>query len=172
MAAYKQILETADCGILLYFVMFRGQNSVSIWCYHPLDFTREHSDPEQDVAWTVARPWSLLHIPPEITQQWVKTLILPHNFTDRKTLRWLRPPGGDRLKKTEHVGLFSDVLSVSVCLCLSEGWKVVWSQRKTVLLWAQISAPTPPTWVSWATITQYNQEKTRFMLDWRMDTMA
>ena len=59
-----------------------------------------------------------------------------------------------------------------VLFCVIAGCQAVWSQRKAVLLWPQLWAPTPPIWESWtwATIIQETQEWSCSLLDWRIQS--
>ena len=61
--------------------------------------------------------------------------------------------------------LSPDIFLIPVC-------QAVWSQRKAVVLWPQLWAPTPPIWESWtwATIIQETQEWSFCQLDWRIHT--
>lgn len=52
-------------------------------------------------------------------------------------------------------------------MCVLAGCQAVWSQRRVVLSWPQLWAPTPPIWESWtwATIIQETQEWSCSLLD-------
>ena len=62
-------------------------------------------------------------------------------------------------------------LLCNVLFCVFAGCHAVWSQRKVVLLWSQLWAPTPPIWESWtwATIIQETQQQS-CLLHWRIHT--
>ena len=59
-----------------------------------------------------------------------------------------------------------------VLFCVFAVCQAVWSQRKAVLLWPQLWAPTPPIWEcwTWATIIQETQEWSYCQRDWRIQT--
>lgn len=56
--------------------------------------------------------------------------------------------------------------------CVFAGSQSVWTERRAVLLWSQLWAPTPPVWETWtwAVIMQETQECSLCLLDYRIYT--